>query len=192
MEKHALIIIDMQNDFIDRASPLKVKNIINGLRSLKPFIARLRKLGVLIVYTRHLYDGRPNPSERQLFPEVIMNTLHEHTHGAAIHRAIKPHAKDIIINKHRYDAFYGTKLNEILKRNRITEVIITGTMTDVCCACTAHSVMMNDYKLIFVSDLTFTSERSVHNATLKNIRSNFGRVLNSKQTYKEIMENTKK
>ena len=185
MTKKALLIIDMQNDFILKGAKLEVKNIRKSLPTLKKFISEARTRKIPVIYTRHIYNN-PSPGDRQLFGNIVDTTLQPNSKGAEIHSTIKPERTDKVIDKSRYDAFLGTSLKSFLKHLNVKEVIITGTMTDVCCACTAHSAMMHNFKVVFVSDLTFTGSTAAHKATLKNISSNFGRVLSSSKILKEL------
>ena len=87
---------------------------------------------------------------------------------------------EIIIDKTRYDAFFKTKLKEILDRDNIDTVIITGTMTHICCESTARTAMYLDYNVILCTDLTFADEKA-NNNTKKTIASHFGKTMDSKQ-----------
>ena len=107
-----------------------------------------------MVYTRHCYIPEKNPIEAKLFPELKKTGLRKGTHGWNIHQEIAPAKDDITVDKTRYDAFFKTKLNQVLKKHTIKTIIITGTMTEVCCESTARSAMFFDYDVIFCSDFT--------------------------------------
>ncbi|MFP3548713.1 isochorismatase family cysteine hydrolase, partial [Rhizobium sp. SIMBA_035] len=78
--------------------------------------------------------------------------------GAKIVDDLKPEQNDVVLQKHRYDAFHNTPLDTILKTIRglhqVDTVLIIGTLTEVCCESTARSAYMRDYKVAFVSDAT--------------------------------------
>jgi len=177
----ALLVIDMQNDFIEPDGFLEVPGIKENAPKFKDFIAKLRKKGILIIYTRHCYDPKKNPIERKLFPEMDENGLRINTSGWQIIESLKPEKDDTIIDKPRYDAFYKTDLEEVLKSHNIKRVIISGTMTDVCCDSTARSAMIRDLEVIFCSDLNFCSDEMIQAATLKTISLNFGQVMSSQE-----------
>ncbi len=86
---------------------------------------------------------------------------------------------DVVIDKPRYDAFYKTNLEELLTGRNIDSLIITGTMTEVCCESTARSAMYRNYKVTMVSDLNFTRDPGKHEYSLKTFASNFGWVRTS-------------
>ena len=149
--KTALMIIDMQNDFTEKGAIIEVTGIRKGFPKFKKFIDFCRDKGLLIIYTRHVYSPKHNPIEARLFPELKRGGLRRNTHGFEIDNYLKPQNYDIVLNKTRYDAFYKTNLEKILKKNGITDIIITGTMTEVCCESTARSAMFRDFNIWFIS-----------------------------------------
>lgn len=69
-KKTALLIIDMQNDFVEEGAVLEVPATRKNLREYKTFIDFCRKKGVTVIYTRHCYDAKKNPIEARLFPQM--------------------------------------------------------------------------------------------------------------------------
>lgn len=185
-KKTALLIIDMQNDFVEEGAVLEVPATRKNLREYKTFIDFCRKKGVTIIYTRHCYDAKKNPIEARLFSQLKKGGLREGTLSWEVCDALKPEKNDVIINKTRYDAFYNTNLNTILKQKKITNLIITGTMTEVCCESTARSGMFQDYNIFFCEDMTYTVSQEAHENTLKGIAAHFGDVTTASKIVKQI------
>jgi isochorismate hydrolase len=77
------------------------------------------------------------------------------------------------ILKNQYDAFYGTDLENILRREGITQVVITGVMTHLCCETTARSAFMRGFEVFFTVDGTATYNEEFHRATLLNLAHGF-------------------
>ena len=180
--KTALLIIDMQHDFIDKDAPLYVPNIERNLTKLNKFIHLCREKGFLIVYTRHIFSPQLNPIEASLFPG--MKFLQEESKGSTIHDSIAPQSTDTVIKKRRYDAFIGTELESLLRTKGVENIIITGTMSNICCESTARTAMMKDFNMLFCSDLTFTHDEKLQKTTLQNISSHFGKVIVSEDIVK--------
>jgi len=90
------------------------------------------------------------------------------------------------IIKHKFDAFFETDLDAILRYHRADTVIITGTATNACCESTARSAFMRDFKVVFPSDANATFDDAMHRATLANIDLLFGRVLTTEELLAEI------
>jgi len=163
----ALMIIDMQNDFTEKGAIIEVNNIRKGFLKFKKFISFCRDKGLLIIYTRHVYSPKNNPVEALLLPELKNEGLRKNTHGFEIDNYLKPQVSDIVLNKTRYDAFFKTNLEKLLRKKGVTDIIITGTMTEVCCESTARSAMFRDFNIWFISDLNFTSNKKKHANSLK-------------------------
>ncbi len=179
--KTALLIIDMQNDFVQKGSFLEVTGIRKNISAYSKFIKKMRDSGITGIYTRHCFDPLKNPVELKLFPKTKEKGLRKGTDGWQICNELEPESDDVIVDKTRYDAFFKTNLLKILKKHDIKNIIITGTMTNICCESTARTAMYLDYNVIFCSDLTFCSDKQIQKCTQKTIASNFGIVLSSKQ-----------
>src|SRR4029453_18347380 len=74
------------------------------------------------------------------------------TPNVEIYEGLKPQMGDLVVAKPRYSAFYGTDLEAILRSKGIDTLIISGTVTNVCCESTTRDAFSRDYKVIFLSD----------------------------------------
>jgi ureidoacrylate peracid hydrolase len=104
---------------------------------------------------------------------------------------LKPQPGDVIVNKHRYNAFYQTDLDLILRAKGIRTLIMTGVATNVCVETTAREGFMRDYYIVFLRDCTATMSEELHNSALKNISLFFGDVVGFEDVIK-CWENIKK
>ena len=183
-KKTALLVMDIQNDFVEEGAIIEVKGIRKNIAKFIEFINKMREKGITVIYTKHIFDLINNPIEAKLFPFLAKDGLRDNTRGSEIYEALKPLDKDIVVKKRRYDAFVGTDLELILKAKGIENVIITGTMTNACCESTARTAMMKDFNVLFCSDLTFTSDPEIQKNTLKNISTHFGKVMTSEEVFR--------
>lgn len=186
----ALIIIDMQNAFVAEGAPFETPEARAMIPRLERLIRCARELQIPIVWTQS--DHRPpygglmlrkfpaivkehvlwqGESSFQMYPDML-----QPREGALEHRIVK----------HKFDAFFETDLDAILRYHRVDTVIITGTATNACCESTARSAFMRDYKVVFPSDANATFDESMHRATLVNIDLLFGRVLTTEELLAEI------
>ncbi|MCK4589758.1 MAG: cysteine hydrolase [Nanoarchaeota archaeon] len=179
--KAALLIIDMQNDFVKEGALFEVKGIRKNIEDFKNLINKCREKGLPLIYSRHCYTPENNPIEAKLFPNLEKGGLRKDTEGWQIYSELKPQEGDTVIDKTRYDTFFKTELKSILASKNIDTVIITGTLTNVCCESTARAAMQHDFNVIFCSDLNHCSREEIKKHTLKTIEIYFGQVMSSKE-----------
>ncbi|HLI46292.1 MAG TPA: isochorismatase family cysteine hydrolase [Geobacterales bacterium] len=142
----ALIIVDMQNDFSHPKGKLFVPKSIETIPVIKTLIEKARRKKVLVIFTQDWH--MKNDPEFAIWGEhAIQNTW-----GAEIVEELKPLESDVIIRKLRYDAFYGSSLDHILRLNAIKNLVITGTVANICVLHTAGSAALRWYKVIVPVD----------------------------------------
>ncbi|KAI1707637.1 isochorismatase family domain-containing protein [Ditylenchus destructor] len=167
----ALLVIDMQEFFHDTGSKV--------LANINSTIAECRSSEVPIIFTQH--GHKYGKLDSGVLLEFWGSTIHVGSREWKFISGLDVKNDDINIEKSRYDAFYGTILNDILRRLKVDTVIISGVMTNMCCETTARSAFCHDYRVIFLSDGCATSSEALHNATLMNIEIAFGKVITCKK-----------
>jgi nicotinamidase-related amidase len=177
--KTAMIVVDMQNDFVAVGAPMETP----AARAMVPKLAEALKIcrgaGIRVIYTAHVH--RRDGCDMGLFnmhpPIANRDALVDGTPGVEVYPELAPAAGEHIIKKHRYSGFFGTDLDIILREWGVATVIISGTTTENCCHATARDAMFLNYRVVFLSDATATydypdrgfgsmSNADVHHATL--------------------------
>jgi ureidoacrylate peracid hydrolase len=178
--KTAMIVVDMQNDFVAEGAKLQSKQAHAMVPKLAATLRFCRDKGIRILYTAHVHrkDGCDMGLYDDLYPPIAdRSTLVDGTPGVEIYRELAPAPGEHVIKKHRYSAFHATDMDLILREWGITSVVISGTTTENCCHATARDAMFHNYKVAFLSDATGTfdypdvgwgamSAAEVHKATL--------------------------
>jgi len=178
--KCALIVVDMENDFVAVGAPMETPAGRAMLPNLKRAITFCREVGAKVVYTAHVHrkDGCDAGMFATLWPPIGNKAgLVDGTRGVEIYEEIAPRPGEIVVKKHRYSAFYNTDMEIILRGWGIDTVVISGVTTENCCHATARDALFRDYKVVFLSDATATfdypdvgqgamSAAEVHKATL--------------------------
>lgn len=144
--KTVLIVVDMQNDFVKQGGKLVVATAGSTISSIKKLLDKARDVSVRIVYTMDTH--KKDDPEYKIWGEHVQ----EGTWGWQIVDELKPHPDDLIVRKTRYDAFYGTPLDEYLRLWGIENVVITGTVANICVLHTAGSAALRFYKVIVPLD----------------------------------------
>jgi nicotinamidase-related amidase len=154
-EKTAMIVVDMQNDFVQEGAPIEIPRA----RAMVPRLNRLldvcRAHQIPVIYIHHVIRGGDIDAGRLAdHHEAIRNNkaIIAGTSNVEIYEGLKPHPGDLVVAKPRYSAFYGTDLEAILRSKGIDTLIISGTVTNVCCESTTRDAFSRDYKVIFLSD----------------------------------------
>ncbi|WP_165874806.1 cysteine hydrolase family protein [Natrarchaeobius oligotrophus] len=158
-EETAVIVVDMENDFVAEGAPLETPMGRAFADELEAFLEGCRDAGSQIIYTTHVHreSGCDMGTMADIWAPIEQRAgLVDETEGVEIYDQIAPQDDDILIKKHRYSGFYGTDLDIILRNSGIENVVITGVTTENCCAMTAREAQFRDYRVVFLADLTGT------------------------------------
>lgn len=155
----ALLLIDLQNDFVEPGAPLETAMAYKSLPKLQELMAFCREKGITLVYTRHAHDD--DGSDMGLFKEIYpglgeRQALIEGQRGAEIYSEVAPEEGDIIVRKQRYSGFFQTNLDLILRSKGIKDVAIAGATSEDCCLATARDAMYRGYRVAFLADVIGT------------------------------------
>jgi biuret amidohydrolase len=150
-----MIVVDMQNDFVQEGAPIEIPRA----RAMVPRLNRLlnvcRAHPIPVIYIHHVIRGGDIDAGRLAdHHEAIRNNhaIIAGTPNVEIYDELKPQPGDLVVAKPRYSAFYGTDLEAILRSKGIDTLIISGTVTNVCCESTTRDAFSRDDKVIFLSD----------------------------------------
>jgi bifunctional isochorismate lyase/aryl carrier protein len=166
--KSVLLILDMQSYFLEPTSHAFIPStqaIIPGLQSLaQTYFAN----DLPVIFTQHLNTPQDAGSMATWWQDLI--TMEDPL--SAIAPAFD-FSNRYVLRKSQYDAFYKTSLEDILHRRAVTQVVVTGVMTHLCCETTARSAFVRGFEVFFVVDGTATYNEDHHLATLLNLAHGF-------------------
>ena len=146
-DETALIIVDMQNDFVKPGGNLVVSAASETVPRIHKLLKSARKSNVRIAFTQDTQvDGDP---EFDVWPVHCLKD----TWGWQIIEELQPQEKDLVCLKNRYDGFYGTWLDHFLNNIwEIKNVVIVGTVANICVAHTAASAGLRWYHVVLPAD----------------------------------------
>jgi len=142
----ALIIVDMQRDFVEPDGKLYVPDARATVPVIRDLLERARRAGVYRVFTQDTH-GTEDP-EFSIWGEHAV----EGTPGWAIIDELKPEPGEYVVRKLRYDAFYGTSLEHQLRVRKIDTVIVCGTVANICVHYTAASAALRWFRVVLPVD----------------------------------------
>lgn len=170
-QRAALLILDMQNFFHDSKSHAYIPSAKAIIKPIKALANLFIQNNLPVIITRHI-NTKENAKQMDSWWRDILTEDSEFS--PLITEFDIPQAELII--KSQYDAFDNTNLNELLQKNNIKQVIITGVMTHLCCETTARSAFVRGYNVFFPIDGTATYNEDFHLASLTNLAHGFANI----------------
>ena len=151
-DRAALIVVDMQNDFVEEGGTLRVPDAKATLPAIGRLLELARGAGTKVVFTQDTHDdGDP---EWDIWPEHARRG----SWGWRIVDEPEPREDELVIQKVRYDAFYGTHLDHLLRLWGVDTVVVCGTVANICVHYTAASAALRWYDVVIPRDATSALE----------------------------------
>ena len=164
----ALVIIDMQRDFVEPGGfGEALGNDVSLLRAVIPPLRKVltatRTAGLTVIHTREghrpdLSDCPPaklhrgNPSLRIGDPGPKGRILIRGEYGHDIVDELTPQAGEAVLDKPGKGSFYATGLHRLLTTAGITSLVVTGVTTEVCVHATIREANDRGYECLVLSD----------------------------------------
>jgi ureidoacrylate peracid hydrolase len=198
----ALVVVDMQNAFM---LPGVAHSLCLTAQEIVPNINRLaeavRATGGAVVWIQTAYTDETKQSWSVYYD--ISKPEQNNKRAEALARGSKGYQlwdrldaapDDIYVEKNRFSAFIqgSSNIAEVLRAKGIDTILVTGTVTNVCCESTARDAMMCNFKTIMVSDGCAAMTDDDHNASLANFYLTFGDVMSSEQVIARLTRNAGK
>jgi len=197
--RSALVVVDMQNYFVAEGFPLEVPLA----RAIVPTINRLSKAirgaGGAVAWVQTTANGAlkhwANNHKHMMTPErsaTRLAGLDEAADGFKLYSKLEVLPSDLRAKKQTYSAFMPglSNLDAQLRSRGIETVLITGTVTNVCCETSARDAMLLDYRVIMVSDANAAWTEEEHVGTLNTFLLFFGDVLSTDDVIARLVAST--
>jgi nicotinamidase/pyrazinamidase len=157
MAGRALIVVDTQEGFT-RKGNLASDTCTAAVPNILKIVEEEQAAGTPVIFTKDSHrEGDP---EFQMFPPHCIVGSEEHELVEEL-RSFEPEAV-AVVQKTRYSAFHGTKLDEILRDVDPDEVHLAGLCTDICVLHTAADLRNRDYPVIVHRDAVETFNTPGH------------------------------
>lgn len=188
-EECALIVVDMQQDFVNPGNPMFVPEAYRQVPRILDLIAGCRNAGVPVLYTEHHIGPDSNADFYEYWPPIAGGAIKEGEEDTKLYKGLSPLPDERIINvKHTYDSFAGTNLDYILRGRGVKTVIVCGTLTNFCVESTARTAYFLNYHVVFGSDVSATDSAIAQEATIRTMRRGFARVMDHTQILQAFSE----
>jgi nicotinamidase-related amidase len=188
----ALLVIDMTDEFVKpHWTPYWIPEATRQVPKIRRLIDKFHEARWPVIYSAD--EDRLNalnipevvwqvPAGESMsdFPEVFTRVL--------IYDDLKPTEGDILLQKHGYGCFFQTSLDTILRRLGVTTIVISGTVTNICCGTTAREGFAYGYRVIFGSDVNSSDDPEQHEAEVRTLRRAFARIMTAAEIEESIDE----
>lgn len=192
-EHAALVMVDLQNDYVHPegwvarqqvGGFLGDTGIEAALARSGELVAAARSAGVLRVFVQMIGDDRYLSAA--LKAQYLRNHGHqrpdctmEGTWGADFHESVAPCGgeRELVVVKHRYSAFIGTRLDLLLRSHGVRGLVICGVATSGCVESTIRDGFMLDHHVVVAADACADYDAARHTATLTKMDLSFGHVV---------------
>ncbi|MCG8708023.1 cysteine hydrolase [Brenneria sp. 4F2] len=169
MAKHAILVIDMLNDFIGEKAPLRCPGgdlIIENLQRLFSWVRERRQQGktdIELVFIQEAH--RKNDADFRVRPVHAVKG----SWGSDFIKELYPQEDEYIVPKRRHSGFQHTDLDLYLREESIDTVVLTGVWTNVCVRSTGADALANAYKVITLSDGVQSKNDEMHKHGLTDL-----------------------
>lgn len=190
-EKTALVIVDMQNDFVRPDGAMCVPEAYATIAPIQKLLKFARENQMPVVFTKFLSGSVPTylwnwspeteatkncrRNYERFYPDL--NAMRQCADVIDELKPILP--EDFVVEKYNYSAFRNTFLQDALASEGRDTIIVTGTVTQICVQDTVHDAFALGIKALVASDCVSTFSPIQQQACLENFRHKYGMVMTS-------------
>ncbi len=202
--KTAVLTIDMQRGALDpelATLPVPADECQRVLSGTKELLAMARSAGMQVIHiltawhpceiAAHPFEQALVQAKQSLTPHAQSDYAHHKLEGsreAEMMPELGPDPKDLLVSsKRRFDMFYGTNLEILLRVLKIDTVILAGANTNTCVQCSAFGAYNRDLKVIVAADCVASAYGpDLHEFALDNVRRRLGWVLTNSEIAEKL------
>lgn len=186
----ALIVVDLQNGFmIEGVAHALCETAVEIIPNVNRIAGAVRATGGKVYWIRNTHDASCLVSWSHFHQDLTkperrakrIESMSEGTIGHQLHKDLDVRPEDEIVQKTRFSAFIqgSSDLEQKLRAAGIETIIVTGTVTNVCCESTARDAMMLNFRTIMVTDGNAANTDEEHISALVNFYLTFGDIMDT-------------
>lgn len=195
----ALVVVDLQNGFMmEGVAHALCETAVEIVPNVNRLAAAVRETGGKVFWIRNTHDEACLESWSVMHDYTVpekrahrVRSMSEGTLGHQLWADLDVRPEDETVLKYRFSAFIqgSSDLAERLRAQGLDTVLITGTVTNVCCESSARDAMMLNFKAIMVSDGNAAANDAEHNASLIAFYLTFGDVMSTDEVIGRLRAN---
>jgi maleamate amidohydrolase len=170
----ALVLVDVTNSFFLEGMANNYPAAAEVVEPLRRLLAAARAAGRIVVHAveRH-YPGFDDYEWRKLPRHHLIGDLDQQ-----ILAGFEPQgAREVLIGKRRYSAFFATDLALFLHEQTVRRVVLAGVKTNVCIRATAQDAFANGFDVVVPREATNSNRPHLAQASLEDIERYIGSVV---------------
>jgi ureidoacrylate peracid hydrolase len=185
----ALLVVDLQTRFLEPGAIAEIPTAREIVPAVNQLAGALRDAGGLVVWIVSTYGPGAERDWPTFFDFIMTDPTSERFRLAfaegepahALWPGLDARPDDMFVSKNRLTPFADPErsLELALWARDIEAALVVGTVTNVCCECTARDAAMRNFKTIMISDANASRNEAEHNATLSIFLQAFGGVLST-------------
>ncbi len=170
----ALVVIDMENAFIDPSSPLCIKNALATVPACGKVIEKARERKIPVFFVNRVYRKNGSDVEFTRYQNWLDGGRYLAPGSAGplsidVPKEFQPKEGDYCIIKPRFSAFFQTELDLILRRLGIRTVILTGTTTPNCIRTSCYDGLSLDYNILIIEDCCSSNTEEIQRVNMEDM-----------------------
>ena len=177
----ALLVIDMAKAWLDESSPLGSPNVQGVMTNILRLLNAARECAIPVIFTTMAFDAdgieAKGPIGKKLLHTSQGRSLDRGSSAHVLDPRLARRPEEILIEKQRASAFWGTPLSAYLIGRKIDTLIIAGCSTSGCIRGTAESGHNENYHTIVVGDAVGDRHPLAHECNLIDIDMRFADVI---------------
>ena len=182
----AVIMIDMQNGFLNTESSLCVRGAMGTVPVCAGILDAARASGRMVVIVNRQYrvDGSDVERARKAVWEQGKRSLTKGSTGSISEEnplPLQPTESDYVVIKQRYSAFFQTELDLLLRRKGIRRIYLMGTTTPNCIRTTCYDGLSLDYDVSIIEDACSSNTVQIQQANMDDMARAGAEIVNSGQ-----------
>jgi nicotinamidase-related amidase len=182
----AAVIVDVQRLFTDMVAAPIAPPLSVVLPAIGRFVNDSRQHGLTVVPVRTIIPPDAHSQSTLQWPEFMRAGMAPGARGTEFDPCMNVQPADVEIIKTRYSAFFGTRLDQVLRQRGIDTVVILGLTTNVCVQSTARDAWQFGYRTITLEDCCAEIGEGSHAASLAWTARNFGMVCTSAELLSRV------
>lgn len=194
----ALLIVDMQNDFVRVGAPLEVPDARETIGIHQQLLSWFRERSRPVVFTRFvagpnrtlMWDWSPAiaPPVCCCWPGFMRS--YEDVDGErdciAVVDELAPRAGEHQVDKYGYNGFHRTRLTDLLHASGVDTVLVTGTVSQICVDDTTRGAFHEGFRAAVIADAVSSYAPDLQQASLRTVAMKYGRVVSAEEALAEL------